>query len=103
MGSDAILLRLRRDPRAWDRLDDYDVLKVAHHGSSNLDPDLLARIRARVAVVSVGADNDYGHPAPGTLARLAGEGMAIRRTDESGDIALWESGGRVWAAGRSDS
>lgn len=99
----AILLRLRRDPRAWDRLDDYDVLKVAHHGSSNLDPDLLARIRARVAVVSVGADNDYGHPAPGTLARLAGEGMAIRRTDESGDIALWADGGRVWAAGRSDS
>ncbi|MEI2779416.1 MAG: ComEC/Rec2 family competence protein [Tetrasphaera sp.] len=98
----AVLLSLRRDPRAWARLADFEVLKVAHHGSSNLDPELLAQLRARVAVISVGRDNDYGHPAPSTLALLAGQGMALRRTDTSGDVALWLTGGRVWAAGRSE-
>ena len=41
-----------------------DVLKVPHHGSRYQDPELLASLHARLAVVSVGRDNDYGHPAP---------------------------------------
>jgi competence protein ComEC len=48
-----------------------EILKVAHHGSE--DPGLrglLERLQPRIAVVSVGADNDYGHPTPPTLAAL---------------------------------
>ena len=39
-----------------------DVLKVPHHGSGDADPEFLAASGARVALVSVGADNTYGHP-----------------------------------------
>ena len=47
-----------------------DVLKVAHHGSAYQSPELMAALRPRVAVISVGADNDYGHPARRTLRAL---------------------------------
>ncbi|GAB3303417.1 DNA internalization-related competence protein ComEC/Rec2 [Epidermidibacterium keratini] len=65
-----------------------DVLKVPHHGSATQDPDFLAASQASVALVSVGADNDYGHPAPSTLAALRERGMRIERTDLSGTITL---------------
>ena len=48
-----------------------DVLKVPHHGSPYQDPGFLRAARASVAVVSVGAGNDYGHPSAVLLARLA--------------------------------
>ena len=41
-----------------------DVLKVPHHGSADTDPDFLAATGARVALISVGAHNTYGHPDP---------------------------------------
>jgi competence protein ComEC len=65
-----------------------DVLKVAHHGSSYQDSELLAATGARVALVSVGADNPYGHPHPGLLRILADAGMWILRTDLDGDVAV---------------
>jgi competence protein ComEC len=65
-----------------------DVLKVPHHGSRHQDPELLARLGARLAVVSVGADNDYGHPAAATLALLRRSGMKVERTDRDGDVAV---------------
>jgi competence protein ComEC len=72
-----------------------EVLKVAHHGSE--DPGLadeLAVLRPRVAVISVGAHNDYGHPRAETLAALhARPGLRVYRTDESGRVVL-ESDGR---------
>jgi competence protein ComEC len=43
-------------------------------------------------LVSVGADNDYGHPNPGILALLRRAGALVRRTDESGDLAVVPSG-----------
>jgi competence protein ComEC len=66
-----------------------DVLKVAHHGSDDagLGP-LLERSRPRLAVISVGEGNPYGHPTPGTLRTLASHGVPTLRTDESGDIAI---------------
>jgi len=66
-----------------------DVLKVAHHGSDDagLGP-LLDRIRPRLAVISVGADNPYGHPTPGTLATLAAHGIPTLRTDLDGTIEI---------------
>jgi competence protein ComEC len=65
-----------------------DVLKVAHHGSSKQDPDLVDSLGARVAVISVGRDNDYGHPAGSTLGLLERDGMQVRRTDRDGDVAV---------------
>jgi competence protein ComEC len=65
-----------------------DVLKVAHHGSAAQDRAFLAAVRPRVAVTSVGADNDYGHPAPELLAELRGLGALGLRTDRQGDVAL---------------
>jgi len=66
-----------------------DVLKVAHHGSDDAGlASLLERARPRLAVISVGRDNPYGHPTPGTLATLHSHGVPTLRTDESGDIAI---------------
>ncbi len=66
-----------------------DVLKVAHHGSDDagLGP-LLDRIRPQLAVISVGEDNSYGHPTPGTLSTLAGHGVTTLRTDRDGDVVI---------------
>lgn len=68
-----------------------DVLKVAHHGSDGSSTArLLDAIRPRVAVISVAARNDYGHPSPATLAALADRGTTVYRTDRDGtvDVAI---------------
>ncbi|HEX4463585.1 MAG TPA: ComEC/Rec2 family competence protein [Solirubrobacterales bacterium] len=66
-----------------------DVLKVAHHGSEDAGLGaLLDRTTPRLAVISVGADNPYGHPAPSTLAELARHGVQTLRTDRRGTIEL---------------
>jgi competence protein ComEC len=66
-----------------------DVLKVAHHGSEDAGLDaLLDRISPRLAVISVGADNPYGHPTPATLATLAAHHVPTLRTDRDGTIVL---------------
>jgi competence protein ComEC len=72
-----------------------EILKVAHHGSADSRLDELLRLVApRIALISVGADNDYGHPAPSTLATLrAVPGLAVLRTDRSGSVTI-ESDGR---------
>jgi competence protein ComEC len=66
-----------------------DVLKVAHHGSDDAGlGSLLERIRPRLAVISVGADNSYGHPTPGTLATLAAHHVPTLRTDLDGTVEI---------------
>jgi competence protein ComEC len=66
-----------------------DVLKVAHHGSDDAGlAALLERTSPRLAVISVGADNSYGHPTAATLATLAGHGVRTLRTDDDGTIAI---------------
>jgi competence protein ComEC len=76
-----------------------DVLKVAHHGSSKQDADLVEGLGARLAVISVGVGNDYGHPAPSTLRLLRDAGMQVRRTDQDGDVAVVvDDEGRVRSA-----
>ncbi|GAA1598537.1 ComEC/Rec2 family competence protein [Kribbella sancticallisti] len=72
-----------------------DVLKVPHHGSSQQDPGFIAATRARLAVISLGAENDYGHPAPRTLDLLSRQGMRIARTDTSGSIAILKTDDRL--------
>jgi competence protein ComEC len=65
-----------------------DVLKVSHHGARNGGGEVLARAGARAALISVGRDNTYGHPAPETLAGLQAAGTAVFRTDQAGTIRL---------------
>jgi competence protein ComEC len=65
-----------------------DVLKVPHHGSSHQEPAFLAAVHPRFTVTSVGADNDYGHPAATTLKALMEAGARSYRTDRDGDIAI---------------
>ena len=65
-----------------------DVLKVPHHGSARQDPDFLEATHARIALIGVGANNAYGHPADRTVKELVNDGMEVMRTDEHGSIAL---------------
>ena len=66
-----------------------DVLKVAHHGSDDAGlASLLDRTRPRLAVISVGAGNPYGHPTAATLATLAGHGVRTLRTDLDGTVTI---------------
>ncbi len=96
-----LLLAGDMEPEAQQRLDASlpglraDVLKVPHHGSRYQDPDLLDGLGARLAVVSVGRDNDYGHPAGSTLALLRRAGMRVERTDQDGDVAVTVRDGRL--------
>jgi len=70
-----------------------DVLKVAHHGSDDAGlAALLERTRPRLAVISVGADNSYGHPTAATIATLARHRVPTLRTDEGGQIVIDVSG-----------
>ena len=82
-----------------------DALKVAHHGSDDPGlPDLLRRLRPRVAVISAGARNLYGHPTPGDLAQLRAAVPIVRRTDRDGTVRLRVHGGRMTVErGRLDS
>lgn len=68
------------------------ILKVPHHGSGNQDPDFLAAPGEQAAIISVGRDNGYGHPAPRTVHRLRGLGAAVHRTDTEGDIIVAADG-----------
>lgn len=77
-----------------------DVLKVPHHGSAHQDPDLFAAVHPRVAVISVGKGNTYGHPAPRTLALASGAGARVFRTDEDGQVVVFGTAGRLQVAMR---
>jgi competence protein ComEC len=71
------------------------VLKVGHHGSAtSTSAALLAAVRPAVAVISVGADNVYGHPSPSTLLRLAG--LPLYRTDRNGSVRFETDGERLF-------
>jgi competence protein ComEC len=74
-----------------------DVLKVPHHGSRYQDLPFLQSLGTRLAVISVGADNDYGHPAPETVSGLAATGEEVLRTDRDGSVAIVEREGRLSA------
>jgi competence protein ComEC len=78
-----------------------DVLKVPHHGSRYQDLAFLESLGARLDLISVGADNDYGHPAAETVAALESTGAQVLRTDRGGSIAVVEDGGRLTAVTRS--
>jgi competence protein ComEC len=81
-----------------------DVLKVGHHGSRGAtSAEWLQGLKPRLAIISVGARNVFGHPHPQTLGRLWRAGALVRRTDRDGAI-LVRSNARGWNfATRSDA
>lgn len=84
----ALRLALPRDPAMAAAAADLDVLKMPHHGSSNRDDEFMDEVAAPVALISVGADNTYGHPTPSALTWARQHGSRVLRTDEDGDIAV---------------
>lgn len=64
------------------------ILKVPHHGGNTNAAGFFDAVGARVAVVSVGADNTYGHPHPDVLADLAGGAAEVHRTDLHGTVTV---------------
>jgi competence protein ComEC len=89
---------LARSPAAA-QLHDVDVLKVAHHGSAHQDFAFLREVAPRLALISCGEDNTYGHPAPGTVAALRAQGATVLRTDRDGALAVAGSGRELRVAG----
>jgi len=92
------------DPTLVSRgLPRVDMLKVAHHGSATASSGaFLGAVRPSVSVVSVGADNRYGHPNAGTTARLRSHSARTFRTDQAGtvDVSLDRAGVSVsWSRG----
>ncbi|CAM5562099.1 ComEC/Rec2 family competence protein [Streptomyces atroolivaceus] len=87
--------------RSHPALPQVDVLKVAHHGSAHQDAALLRSARPRLALISCGADNPYGHPAARTVEALEATGAKVLRTDIHGAIAVTGAGAGLRAAGRS--
>lgn len=72
------------------------VLKVPHHGSQySSGATFLRSVGARIAVVSVGRVNEYGHPSDETLQRLAAAGASVYRTDRDGDVSLETDGSAI--------
>jgi competence protein ComEC len=70
-------------------LADTEILKVAHHGSSNsTSMELLTYLNLETAIISCGKDNAYGHPADVVMGMLEVVGADVYRTDESGHIIL---------------
>jgi competence protein ComEC len=74
---------------------DADILKFPHHGSGRQSPDFLRAVGARVATISVGKDNDYGHPDREALEMLKRAGTSWHRTDLEGDIAIAATDGHI--------
>lgn len=69
--------------------EEVDVLKVSHHGSKDgSSEELLERLKPKMAVISVGTKNRFGHPTKEVLDRLKKRGIEVKRTDKDGEIKL---------------
>jgi beta-lactamase superfamily II metal-dependent hydrolase len=120
LNSNSVVLRLRHhqncflftgdseEPTERALLDGFDlqscdVLKVAHHGSvHSTSPSFLERVKPRIALISAGLGNTYGHPGLEVLDRLQAVGASVYRTDLDGTVTLRssEAGIEVVKAGK---
>jgi competence protein ComEC len=73
------------------------VLKVPHHGSrTSSSPPFVRRVRPRLALVSAGYKNRFGHPSPAVVERYRQAGAHVLRTSEEGALTISTDGRRVW-------
>jgi competence protein ComEC len=73
------------------------VIKIAHHGSNRSSSvNFLRKVKPKIAIISVGKSNKYGHPSSIVLARLNRLGVKVYRTDKSGDVKIISDGWRLW-------
>ena len=94
-----LLLRIRREPSMALAATGFEVVKTPHHGSANLDDDLMAAVAAPVGIISVGKDNDYGHPARTTSTcsgttgtpSTAPTSVATSRSSSAGERSWWST------------
>lgn len=76
---------------------DVDILKVGHHGSkTSTSPRFLAKVRPEISVISSGANNTYGHPAPEKVSLLHAAHSLIYRTDQQGTLHFATDGEKIW-------
>ena len=75
-----------------------DVVKVSHHGSPDQHLDLYRQLGAAVALIGVGSENGYGHPAPALIAELESFGSTVARSDAHGLVLVsrGSDGLRLW-------
>jgi competence protein ComEC len=76
---------------ALSKIDPVDIYKVSHHGSSFQFTPLMSALHPKIALISVGAGNSYGHPATTTVAALESLGAKTLRTDQDGALAVDEA------------
>lgn len=87
--------KLVEEEIAFD-ISNCDVVKVGHHGSDTSScKEFVANTNAKIAVISVGVDNTYGHPNNDVLKNWQKQGTKIYRTDECGNIILYSDGSSV--------
>lgn len=73
-----------------------DVLKLGHHGShSSSSKEFLDKVNPKIAIISCGKDNDYGHPHKETMTELKKRNLKVYRTDIDGDIILTSDGKNI--------
>lgn len=73
-----------------------NVLKIGHHGSeSSTSEDFLDSVNPSYAIISCGANNSYGHPAPSLLERLNARSINIFRTDKDGTVVIESDGNYI--------
>lgn len=73
-----------------------DVLKIGHHGSKSSTSDaFLSEVQPKIAIISSGKDNEYGHPDNKTLNKLKEKNISIYRTDIDGSITLESDGNKI--------
>ena len=98
-GESLVMERLAQMKTGTERIlpESFTLLKVAHHGSRNSTPEeFLELTDPRIALISAGRDNSYGHPHRETMERLAGQGCRIFQTPESGAVTIRVRGDRVY-------
>lgn len=79
-----------------DKLEAVDILKVAHHGSKNsTTEEFLDLVQPKIALISSGRENSYGHPHEETIERLENAGVTVYNTQETGAVTLWTDGRRM--------
>lgn len=96
-GSFDVLMTADVSTRNYDPETGIEVMKVPHHGSkTGLMADWIKTSNPKLAVISVGKGNKFGHPAPEVIKLLSDAGIKFLRTDEDGEVEIVSDGVKWW-------